>query len=124
MELPLKRFADTVVIAPAGRIDQANADAFKASLAPYLEQCAKDRDRLVLDMSGLDYISSAGLRVLMLAAKQTKAQQGTLMLSGLQPLVKEIFEISRFTLLFEIAPSVREALARASASALAAFEAA
>ena len=46
------------------------------------------------------------------------------MLSGLQPLVKEIFEISRFTLLFEIAPSVRGALERASASALAAFEAA
>ena len=124
MELPLRRFADTVVIAPAGRIDQANADAFKAALAPHLEQCTKDGDRLVLDLSGLDYISSAGLRVLMLAAKQSKAQSGTLMLSGLQPLVKEIFEISRFTLLFEIAPSVREALGRASASALAAFAAA
>ena len=124
MELPLRRFADTVVIAPAGRIDQANADAFKAALAPHLEQCTKDGDRLVLDLSGLDYISSAGLRVLMLAAKQSKAQSGTLMLSGLQPLVREIFEISRFTLLFDIAPSVREALGRASASALAAFEAA
>ena len=124
MELPLRRFADTIVIAPTGRLDQSNADAFKTELAPHLEQCAKDQDRVVLDLSGLDYISSAGLRVLMLAAKQTKAQGGTLMLSGLQPLVKEIFEISRFTLLFEIAPSVREALARASASALAAFEAA
>ena len=79
-------------------------------------------DRVILDLSDLSYISSAGLRVLMLAARQTKAQNGTLVLTGLQPLVQEIFEISRFNLVFDIAPSLRDALAKASASALTAFE--
>jgi anti-sigma B factor antagonist len=122
MELSPRRFADAVVLSPAGRIDQSSADTFKDALAPFLLQCAAGRDRLVVDLSDLEYISSAGLRVLMLAAKQSKAQRGTLVLAGLQPVVREIFEISRFTLVFDIAPSLREALARASASALTAFE--
>jgi anti-anti-sigma factor len=78
----------------------------------------------VLDLSKVDYISSAGLRVLMLARKQAKAQGGTLVVAGLTPVVKEIFEISRFTVVFEVFASVRDALARISPSAAAAFDAA
>ena len=122
MELSPRRFADAVVIFPAGRIDQSSADAFQDALAPYVGQCAAGRDCLILDLSNLSYISSAGLRVLMLAAKQVKAQDGTLLLTGLSPLVREIFEISKFTLVFDITPSLREALAKASTSALTAFE--
>ena len=122
MRLSPKRFADAVVVSPVGRVDQSSADTFKDALAPHLERCAAGEDRLVLDLSGLEYISSAGLRVLMLAAKQSKAQGGTLLLTGLQPLVREIFEISRFTMVFDITLSLRDALAKASASALAAFE--
>ena len=122
MDLSPQRFADTVVIHPAGRIDQASVEAFGAALAPYLERCTHDRDRLVLDLAKLEYISSAGLRVLMLAAKQVKAQKGTIVLSGLQPLIQEIFHISRFTMLFTITPTVRDAVAKASATALAALD--
>lgn len=122
MELSPRRFADTVVVSPAGRIDTSNVDAFQAALAPHLAACAPGKDRLVLDLAGLEYISSAGLRALMLAAKQIKAQNGTLLLASLRPLVTEIFEISRFTMLFQIAPTLRDALAKASAEALAAFE--
>jgi anti-anti-sigma factor len=122
MDLSPRRFADAVVVSPAGRIDQSSADEFHDALAPHLADCAAGRDRLILDLSALEYISSAGLRVLMLAAKQSKAQAGTLMLTGLQPLVREIFEISRFTMVFDITPSLRDALAKASASALTAFE--
>ena len=124
MDLPLKRFADTVVLAPAGRIDHGSAEAFKDALRPHLERCATARDQLVLDLSGVDYISSAGLRVLMLARKQAKAQGGTLVVAGLGPVVKEIFEISRFTAVFDIFPTVREALVRISPAALAAYDAA
>jgi len=122
MELSPRRFADVVVVSPVGRIDQSNADAFEEELAPHLARCTGGEDRLIVDLSGLEYISSAGLRVLMLAAKQSKAQGGTLLLTGLQPLVQEIFEISRFTMVFGITPSLREALAKASAAALTAFE--
>ena len=122
MDLSPRRFADVVVVSPVGRIDQSSADQFQDALAPYLESCAAGRDRLILDLSDLQYISSAGLRVLMLAAKRSKAQNGTLLLTSLQPLVREIFEISRFTMVFDITPSLRDALAKASASALTAFE--
>jgi anti-sigma B factor antagonist len=121
MDLTPRRFADTVVLALAGRVDQQNAEAFKTALAPHLETCAADKDRMVLDLSRLDYISTAGLRIFMLAAKQAKAQQGTLAVAGLQPVVKEIFSIARFDFILQMFPSVREALARISPAALTQF---
>ncbi|HYE90612.1 MAG TPA: STAS domain-containing protein [Terriglobales bacterium] len=122
MDLSPQRFADTVVVSPAGRVDQSNMEAFGAALAPVLGACAPGKDRVVLDLSRLEFISSAGLRILMLAAKQTKAQQGCLIVSGLQPLVQEIFQISRFTMIFDIVPTLRDALAKASPAALAALD--
>ena len=73
-------------------------------------------------MTAVDYVSSAGLRVFMLAAKQAKAQKGNLVLVSVQPLVQEILEISKFTLILKILPSVRDALLEASPTGLAAFE--
>ncbi len=124
MDVPLRRFADTVVLAPAVRIDHGSAERFKDALRPHLLRCAAGQDQLVLDLSGVDYISSAGLRVLMLARKQAKEQGGTLVVAGLVPVVREIFEISRFTVVFDIFASVREALGRISPAALTAFDAA
>jgi len=123
MDLRPRRLADTVMLRPAGRIDQASADAFRDALQPFMERCAPGGDRVILDLSGLVYVSSAGLRVLMLARKQAKSQGGTLVLAALQPLVREIFEISRFTVIFDVFPSVRDALARVSPAGLAAFDA-
>jgi anti-anti-sigma factor len=76
----------------------------------------------VLDLSGVDYINSAGLRVLMLAAKRAKAQGGFLAVAAVQPLVQEVLEISKFTLVLRVMPTVREAVAAASPAALAVFE--
>jgi anti-sigma B factor antagonist/stage II sporulation protein AA (anti-sigma F factor antagonist) len=122
MELNPRRYADTVVLSPAGRIDHASAEDFKQALTGPLGTCAVGRDQLVLDFSGVEYISSAGLRVIMLAGKQAKAQGGTLVLAALRPVVAEIIEISRFHLIFAVSPSVREALVRISPAALAAFD--
>jgi anti-anti-sigma factor len=122
MDLAPRRLADTVVLRPAGRVDHASADDFKTALGAFLERCTAGGDRLVLDCSRLEYISSAGLRVLVLARKQAKAQGGTLVVAELQPIVKEIFEISRFTLVFDVFASVRDALASVSPLALAALE--
>jgi len=124
MELMSKRFADTAVLCPQGRIDHATAEGFKAELAPYLSACGVGRDRLVIDMSGVEYISSVGLRVLMLASKQSKGQGCTLAVCGLQPVVREIFAISRFDLVLQVFPTLHETLAALSAEALAAFGAA
>ena len=122
MHLDHARFADVVVLAPKGRVDHVTAEGLKRALAPHLTSCAKGRDHVVLDFAGVDYISSAGLRVLMLAAKQAKAQGGFLAVAAVQPLVQEILEISKFTLVIRVVPTVREAVAAASPAALAVLE--
>jgi anti-sigma B factor antagonist/stage II sporulation protein AA (anti-sigma F factor antagonist) len=110
MELLSARHGDTLVLSPRGRIDHASAEAFKAALAPHLAESAAGRP-IVLDLGAVDYIASIGLRVLMLASRQARAQGGTIVVAALQPLVREIFEISKFTLLFRCFASVAEALA-------------
>jgi anti-anti-sigma factor len=122
MELTPRRFDTAVVVSPAGRIDQSNVESFQATLMPHVQTCAEGQQQLVLDLSGLEYISSAGLRILMLAAKQARTQKGTFLLADLQPLVKEILEIGKFTTVLTITPSLRAALAKVSPAALAAFE--
>jgi anti-anti-sigma factor len=97
------------VLSPEGRIDQSSSDAFQAALEPHLATCTGDGPALILDMSKVDYISSVGLRVLMVAAKQVKAQDGRIVVAALTPLVKEVFEISRFNLVFDLFDSIEEA---------------
>ncbi|MBX9963130.1 MAG: STAS domain-containing protein [Burkholderiales bacterium] len=108
--LPASRYADVVVVAPQDRLDHANGDAFSLALEPYLADCRPGGIHLVLDLSALRYVSSAGLRCFMLAAKQAKAQGGEVVIAGMQAVVREIFEISRFTLLFKVFDDVSAAL--------------
>ena len=124
MELAARRFANTLVLSPAGRLDHAAAEGFTGALLGHLETCRAGQDLVVLDLSGVPYIASVGLRALMLASKQAKTQGGTLVLAALSPVVQEIFEISRFTLIFPLFPSVRDALAVRAPAALQAFDAA
>jgi anti-anti-sigma factor len=120
MEYSSRRYADVVVATPTGRIDHANADAFKGSLDPDL----REGHPLVLDFAGVEYISSVGLRVLMIAAKELHASQRKLAVAALQPVVAEILVISRFNLILDVFPSVRAALEALSAPALATYDAA
>lgn len=122
MKLTSQTYADTLVIMPAGRLDHDNCDDFRAGIQPHLESGARDGRAVVLDLSGLEYISSAGLRCFMLAAREARNQGGKVVLAALRPVVNEIFQISRFNMLFEIHPSVREALASISPPAAAAFD--
>ena len=69
MELKSKRYVDTVVLSPVGRIDHSTSEDFKTALAPHMASCAEGQDRVILDFAGVEYISSVGLRVLMVAAK-------------------------------------------------------
>ena len=114
MDLASARHGDTLVLSPRGRIDHASADAFKTVLAPFLAAAGPGQP-LVLDLGAVDYIASIGLRVLMLASRQVRAQGGTIAVAALQPLVREIFEISKFTLVFPCYPTVGDALAAPAA---------
>ena len=111
MELTERRTGNAVVLAPAGRIDMATADQFRDRLIPLVNAAGETHGSVVLDFSGVDYISSAGLRVLMLAAKQARASGASVAVASLQPLVHEIFQISRFDKVLPCHTGVTEALA-------------
>ena len=120
MNITDRRTGDAVVLEVTGHVDNDSAEAFRLLLVPFLHHCAADENRIVLDFSGMDYISSVGLRVPVLAAKQVETQGGTVVVTGLHSVVKEIFEISRFNLLFQCLDSARDALAAAAPPTLAA----
>ena len=122
MNVTSRRFANAVVVHAAGRLDQDTCEAFRADLLKYVEEAASDRGAIVLDLSALEYVSSAGLRCFMLASRQAKAQHGRIFVAALQPMVAEIFQISHFNLVFQVFPSVGDAVAAVSAEAAAAFE--
>jgi anti-anti-sigma factor len=95
------------IVKADGRIDMSNADAFKDSLESALGAAKR---AVVVDMAGVDYISSAGLRALMIAFRAAKAAGKGFGVAALTPLVLEIFTISRFNLVFPLYGGVREAL--------------
>jgi anti-anti-sigma factor len=110
LELSERRAGRAVVLAPAGRIDMATADQLRERLIPMVSAAAKAGDGVVLDFSAVDYISSAGLRVLMLAAKEARTSGGRIAVAALQPLVNEIFQISRFDKVLPCHTGVDEAI--------------
>ena len=70
-----------------------------------------------MDLSKVNYMSSAGLRVLMIGAKGCRKQGGKMVLAALQPTVQEVFKIGRFDMVLETYGTVREALAAISPAA-------
>ncbi|HEX4926851.1 MAG TPA: STAS domain-containing protein [Burkholderiales bacterium] len=122
MPLPHREYAGIRVVSPVGRLDHETCDAFQADLAPHVQASAHEGGALVLDLSRLEYISSAGLRCLMMAARQAGEQRGRILVAAMQPIVSEIVRISRFNLVLEVFASTREALAAVSPQAAQAFE--
>ena len=117
------RYADVVVLAPQGRLDQESSETFQNQLLTLIGENATLQANLVLDMSGVNYISSVGLRALMIVAKQCSASNGKLALANLSAVVLEIFEISRFNLIIDVHNDVAAALAAMSPDAAAAYAA-
>lgn len=122
MALQARSYANALVVGVTGRLDQDNCEAFRTDLIAHVEKSARDGGAVVLDLAGLEYVSSAGLRCFMLASRQAKAQHGRISVAALQPMVAEIFEISHFNLVFQVFPTVGEALAAISGEAAAAYE--
>jgi anti-sigma B factor antagonist/stage II sporulation protein AA (anti-sigma F factor antagonist) len=116
-----RHFGSIAVATPAGRLDHSVAGTFEQVLLPLADD--PQNSGLVVDFTGVDYISSVGLRVLMLAAKATRARKARIAAVSLQPIVAEVFAISRFDSVFELFPTLRDALAAMSPDALAAYDA-
>ena len=110
MDLSPRSIGDVLVLAPAGRLDHESVDAFRSGLQAHLDAALEARHGVLFDLSGLEYVSSAGLRCFMLAARQAKARDGRMAVAAPRPVVAEIFEISRFNMVFRVFPSMSEAL--------------
>ena len=121
MECKIQTFANVVLIEVEGRIDHGTAPAFGSALLPHVEGCSGEEKKLLIDLRKVNYMSSAGLRVLMIAAKGCRKQDGKVVLAGLQPTVQEVFKIGRFDMVFEVFPSVRDAFAAISPAAAAVY---
>ena len=101
MNLSEERIDGVTILTLNGRLD--------SNTAPLAEQAVLrltdgSHGGLVIDCTGLDYVSSAGLRVLLIAAKRMKAAGAKLCLAGLAPPVMEVFRVSGFLALFTIRP--------------------
>jgi len=111
MEIDCVTSGNTEVVRIKGRLDATNAPDLEKAMDPVIERAP---DVLLINFKDLDYISSAGLRVLLLGAKKMKNAGGALALCSLQETVKEVFDISGFTAMFPIYDTEKEAVAGTS----------
>lgn len=121
MESKTHNFANVVVIEIEGRVDHGTAPAFGSVILPHVEGCTGEAKKLLIDLGKVHYMSSAGLRVLMIAAKGCRKQDGTMVLAALQPTIREVFKIGRFDMVLDTFPTVRDALAVISPAAAAVY---
>lgn len=108
MEFAQEQAGDVVIAKLAGRLDSSAAQPAEESFAQVL---AGGTPHLAIDLSSLEYISSAGLRVLLVVAKKVQQAQGKLVLFGLVPNVREVFSISGFDKIFSIRDDAESAVA-------------
>lgn len=108
MEIDVQMEGNTIVAAVRGRVDTISAPAFEKGVA---ETLTGQEKLLIFDLSGLEYISSAGLRVILGAAKTLKSKGGEVRLAAACGSVKKVFQISGFFSMFKHFETKGEALA-------------
>ena len=90
-----------------GRLDSNTSQGFEKKIFQAITDGSK---HMVIDFKDLDYISSAGLRVILKATKALKREDGRIMLCSMQDYVKEVFEIAGFDSFLPIVPDLEDAL--------------
>jgi len=99
LELTEKKSADITILALTGRLDAYSAAEVEKKLDTIIGTgCPK----LVLNLEGLEYISSSGLRVFLSQLKKVRKLQGDIKLACMKPYIREVFDIAGFTQLFNI----------------------
>lgn len=96
-----------MVIELEGRIDVTSAKQLEQECLAWIDA---GNSQLVFDLSKVEYMSSAGLRIFLLIAKRLKPIDGTIRLCAMNAILRDVFEISGFSKLFSILPTVAEAL--------------
>jgi len=106
MEITEEKRGDVKIIALRGRLDAVTSPDVEKRL---LAMVAQGDVRIALDLSGLSYISSMGLRVLMAVAKQVQTGGGRMAFAALSSTVQEIFKLAGFMELFSVHQTLDEA---------------
>jgi anti-anti-sigma factor len=99
MELREESREDIAIIYVSGRLDATSAPELEGALNKTVNDGSR---KLVVDFSGLEYLSSAGLRVLLSARKRLVPLGGELVLAGVRPFVREVFDMTGFSKIFSL----------------------
>lgn len=99
-----------LIAAVSGRIDSSTAALFEAELNNLI---VKAPSALIIDLAYVKYMSSAGLRVLLMIAKRCKAEHRPMILCCMLPSIREVFDISGFSAIFDIADTTEDAVKKA-----------
>ncbi len=107
MQISVKTTKEVKVLAFEGRMDTQTSPDAQQQLTRLIEE---GETKILVNLEKLDYISSAGLRVLLVVAKRLKTTDGELRICSLNEVVKEVFDISGFDMILPISASESEAL--------------
>jgi anti-anti-sigma factor len=107
MKITERKAGATLVLSLSGRLDAITSPEVDKLVT---ERLRSGENNLLFDLSELQYISSAGLRILVVTLKQISASRGNMALCALREPVKMVLVVSGFTGFFQIAPTVEDAL--------------
>jgi len=107
MDIRENRKADVVILALSGKLDATTAKTFEDKIFAVIDSGAQ---RLVVDLAQLEYISSSGLRVFVLAAKKLQPKSGKVSLCSLQDQIRQVFDLAGFSSILSIFASRDEAI--------------
>jgi len=107
MKITVAQESGAALIQISGSVDSLTSDEAQTF---FDEQIKNNQVRLVVDLSQVDYLSSAGLRVLLSALKSARQRGGDLYFAGLQDNVRKVLDLAGFTSIFKIFPTVEEAV--------------
>jgi anti-sigma B factor antagonist len=109
MDIDVKDEHSVTIIAVSGELDASSSARLTETLDPLV---SAGRRRLVIDLSGVSFIDSAGLSVLVQCFKHARSAAGSLRLAGLQPAVRRVFELTRLDRVFDLHSNTAEAVQR------------
>ncbi|MXY24778.1 MAG: STAS domain-containing protein [Acidobacteria bacterium] len=108
LKMSEERDGDVLVLLPVGRVDGTNDYLFESLV---MQRIGDAEGHVIVDFSRLDFISSAGLRVLLLAAKTLEAERRTFVLCAMKSHIREIFRINGFDRIIPMEESRASAVA-------------
>ena len=108
MEINTNEEKNALIVSIKGRLDAASSPEFEKEMKTFI---AAGSNVFIIDLGELEYVSSAGLRSILVIARTLKAKEGQLLLAALKDVVKEVFDISGFGSIIPIYGSLDSALA-------------